>query len=1379
VQIRLLITIFILLLTCLAPSVFGQDIQFSNIKYIVEDGLPHREINTIHKDSKGYLWVGTPQGIARFDGYEFKLFDRLSEGFINQDIWRILEDADGWFWLLPEKPGENIDIWHPDKNILTSFEEKFGGFSDIPECHPMEWIVSSADTSLIAYLDASRLFRFHPNTGVKIIEIRNGSLDLETHCTLLCADDHIWAVSPNNTISKIHPSGMIVQRIVHDQPVEMERAFQNRQLPLIYFQYDEKGNNTSFLLDKEGNSISLGLDFKYPFLIQTERLKGIEKNLIYDREKFFEFSGEQLEKLRDTVYWSDGSIHRAIYFDDDGFLWTGNDFGLEKIHIHNRFFKTYLAQESNRKAIRGIYVDEDHIFINSEHYGPSVINKSSNNRWEPDVGDHRFGYFAIEKLRNGHLISSQHSELLVFNEEFELIDRSPSNRRIWTILELDDGNLLVGAQKGIHIWDTQSKELLPYDSYNAHGILAGAFVTHIERGEDDLLYICSDKGFFIMDEEEGVLSRYGDSEYADLNIGTDVIYHYLKDESGLWLATGGSGLMRINENTENISRSEISYFQREDGLSNNVIYAVYPDNNNNLWLTSDLGLMRFNKDNYEVVSFYKEDGIPNNEFNRLAHFQTENGELYFGGIDGLIRFHPDTLISQSSNRNSTLVLSGISGFDTKLNELVDLNGEYSSTGVLNVHPYQSFVTINASLLNFKEVDKNRYYHRFKDNAADWQWSYDNQLRFDGLKYGEHTLQIRAKDVRGNWSKNELNIKLCVLRPVYLQYWFIALVTLIVSCILYSLFVYRTRSLIKNKERLEYMVQERTEKLRKDQELILEQASKLKNLESLKSRFFANMSHELKTPLSLIMGPLRKLDQDSTALSVSDKKLISTARRNSEKLLNLVDEILDISRLERSEIILDPEPILFKDFLTEKYQAACAMADYKDIIVELHDKTESDSAIMVDRGKLSKIVDNYISNAIKFTRTGGHIKIVANEKEKLFRISVIDDGEGVHKDDLPYIFNRFYRSKYSSNLGESGSGIGLSLVQELAELLGGSVGVESTQGQGSCFYFEFEKIYASSKLKSKNDQISKGGGVESNSKVLIAEDIGDKAAVPNADDSSYEEEKAKILIVEDNPDLRWYLDSILTAQYEVVTKANGKQAIDYLHEAIGDVNDTDYSKGLSFPVKLIITDLRMPVMDGFELIQNLKSHDVLRHIPCIVLTARSSAEARLKALRVGVDDYLIKPFLEEELIARVANRVNNFNERMLLIKEEIKNEDNILAGLGNIAQADSEWLQKVEGLFDKSLSESQLKMDWVASQLHMSERHFQRKLKLLTGLTPSSYQREMRLIKARDMIQTGKFKSVKEVSHAVGISSTKYFSKLFKERFGILPSQYQTKEKGLI
>ena len=551
------------------------------------------------------------------------------------------------------------------------------------------------------------------------------------------------------------------------------------------------------------------------------------------------------------------------------------------------------------------------------------------------------------------------------------------------------------------------------------------------------------------------------------------------------------------------------------------------------------------------------------------------------------------------------------------------------------------------------------------------------------------------------------------------------------------------------------------KLTMQNTLIQKQAEDLQSLDVAKMRFFANISHELRTPLTLILGNISSVVKRN-GLDNKDFTNIKTAQSNAKTLLKLVNEILDLSKLESGKMQLLETTVPFYPFLRRLVSAFESHAERLNIRYQMEYRADQHLRLAVDVDKVTRIVYNLLSNAFKFTSKGGSVKVIVEDKAESIRLTVSDTGRGIHPNDLPHVFNRFYQTQEANAPIDGGTGIGLALCKEFAQVMAGHLSMESTVGSGSQFYFTFPKKEVMGIGKGDNELIEleytdSNNGQDSLPRTTVLENKETNNTQTNGQTHSLAK-TATVLLVEDNAELRAYIADILRGgNLGVLEAENGQTALDMLHHT---------------QPQLIISDIMMPVMDGFQLLETLKASDVWRSIPVVMLTARADIRDKLTALRIGVDDYLIKPFEEDELLARVHNLLNNYQKRQILspaLPESDKADEQTRAT--SVSQEDTAWLQKQEQLLATELANENFSAtDW-AAKIHLSERQLQRKLKELTGLSPYQYLIHLRLTEARNLLEDGSFQTVAEVAYQVGFSNPNAFSRNFQKQFGRLPSTY--------
>ncbi|MBK9103808.1 MAG: response regulator [Saprospiraceae bacterium] len=544
-------------------------------------------------------------------------------------------------------------------------------------------------------------------------------------------------------------------------------------------------------------------------------------------------------------------------------------------------------------------------------------------------------------------------------------------------------------------------------------------------------------------------------------------------------------------------------------------------------------------------------------------------------------------------------------------------------------------------------------------------------------------------------------------------------------------------------------------------LIQEQAEQLKALDAAKSRFFANVSHELRTPLTLLTSPIRSLLKENQ-LTEKQTQLLHMADRSGQQLSQLINEILDLRKLEMGKMNLSPEPTELRTYFQTYFAQFESLAVQKEIDYQLSLSMPEHAMADLDREKCRQILFNLLSNAFKFTPQGGRIEVTVNATDDTLSLAVADNGPGIHPDDLHLLFDRYFQTTRPEKGAEGGTGIGLALCREYVQLFGGHINVQSTLGKGATFTVNFPIALNQTK------QVSVSGEARSDIPELIPND-GYFDANTAADGVIKEEstlshsgmrERPTILLVEDNPELRKYIRLVLEEKYRVVTAVNGQDALMVIanHES-------------GFVPDLILSDLMMPVMDGYQLLERLKSDDKTRHIPVVMLTARAEAQDKLKALRIGVDDYLTKPFDEEELLVRIENLLNNQASRRTAITPDDSTPSTQEVPAAPLMSApDREWLEAFEAYVQKHFAGGTLSVSSLAYEFAMSESTLLRQLKRLTGLTPLQNIQEVRLNEARRLLENRTYNSVAQVASKVGYEDASSFTRVFKQRFGKRPSE---------
>ena len=896
------------------------------------------------------------------------------------------------------------------------------------------------------------------------------------------------------------------------------------------------------------------------------------------------------------------------------------------------------------------------------------------------------------------------------------------------IIEKDKSQLL--------LYDLSTRKATPFEVDGSPLYFPGVVHYLIMDGKETL-WIATNEGLFRVDLVKHQLRQYGESAgFEDHRI---LVIE--KNQQGfIWAGTASRGVHIFDPKQEKV----IKVINNANGLSNNTVVNILEDDEGDVWVGTYDGLTLFQSDGTIITSLNTEDGLSHYEFNRYAHYKDTSGVLYFGTVYGLNIINPP-LLKQGlrASEPSQIYITHLSYYDGKLDQAVNLRNPEETNKTIYLQADQRNLTVNVGMSNYGYSKKNRYAYQLEGINKDWIYiSNDHQINLSNLPAGEYNLIISGIDKNGNWAKEPIILEIKAREFFYKQSWFY--IVLALPFVIFGLlWVQRLR---KEKEKLETEVDKRTIQIRKDKELIEHQASELKQLDQMKSRFFANISHDFRTPLTLITGPAELLEQDE-AISKFPwiKQSLRAIQQNGKKLLRLVDEMLDLAKIESQQINLIEEKVHLQSFCKTIYSSFKAAAQLKHIQFHLNYQIEKDYHLLTDPRRLEKIINNLLGNAFKFTPEQGTIAFhVFSEKHKIL-FEIKDTGQGIPTEDIPRIFDRFFQSDQENTAKSTGSGIGLALAQDLAILMGGSIEVKSQLEKGSTFCLIIPAKEAEHTVSSI---------------LSTTYSLPTQIQSFSTEEGSKNQKTSTILIVEDNLEVQAFVEQLLLSHYHVICKNNGLEALNFLNEG------KDKNK---LSVDFILSDINMPQMNGYEFLEAVKQDKQLRKLPVIMLTAKTKEKSKLKALRMGVDDYLTKPFSPIELLVRIENLLNNHQQRQLeaekaiIVQPEFPSDDN----------ADQQWLKAVEESAILALEKQlDLNTNYLADQHAISARQLSRKVKNLTGLSIGRYIQEVKLQKARHLLEERSKHTIAEVAYASGFKSPSHFSQLFAQRFGKSPSQYQ-------
>jgi len=943
--------------------------------------------------------------------------------------------------------------------------------------------------------------------------------------------------------------------------------------------------------------------------------------------------------------------------------------------------------------------------------------------------------------------------------EFEhiAVEQGGLQGRVFVVLQDSRGFMWFGTADGLIRYDGYEFKVFKHNPDDETSI-SNNFIIAIHEDKSGMLWIGTEGGGLNQyDKATGRFTRYTHRSKDPNSLSNNIVTAVLEDKSGnLWIGTYGGGLNQFDRNSQQFLR-----FTDKQNLLNNVIFDIVQDSNHNLWLNTGKGLSKFNTKSKRFRDYSETPRPQDHEIQPEVSLDGENEEKFSQKTDQLNDFPPDSI--NDNIRLPSVVLTDFQlfnksvpvGLDTSTGRSI-LNKTITETNEIELTYKDNIITFEFAALDFQYPEKNKFAYMLE--GFDREWTYTDASRrfatYTNLDPGEYIFRIKGSNSDGIWNETGTSLKIIVTPPwwetwpVYLLYF------IFVLSLLYGLRHYElNREMWKNQSKLdEVKLKERAE------------------IDQLKSRFFANISHEFRTPLTLILGPLENIKSITSSREI--QKQTTMIKKNASRLLILVNQLLDLSKLDAGKLTLRASPgniVLFVKGIVLFFKS---FADQKDISLTVK-CSNSDIQIYFDRDKMAKILNNLLSNALKFTPEGGKITIHITPAEQNFvEIKIRDTGIGISKDELPKLFNRFYQVDSPKTKEYKGTGIGLALSKELVELHHGSIHVRS-QKEGpdhiGAGWTEFTIKLPGGKEHLKADEVDQIQAVKEGMASAEEEDftrpefsilepneysvIKDAETVELVDWGRYmEEDKILILVVEDHADLRQYIKESLGNNFIIKEAPNGEQGLREARRLIPD---------------LIISDIMMPKMDGNELTRILKQDEKTSHIPIILLTAKSEHESKLESLEIGADDYITKPFDRKELQLRVKNLIDmrkKFQEKYArgdyIPRKEPRKFNNL----------EEKFMTRITEIIENHISEEEFSIEQFAEEMYMSRMQLHRKLRALTGKSASLYIRSFRLLRSRKMIEEGRG-NVSEIAYSVGFSSPAYFTRCFKKEFGIPPSEF--------
>lgn len=1348
-----------------------------------QEGLSSNVTYEVVQDAQGFIWVSTSNGLNRYDGRKVKVFyadEADSTSLESNRLDGLHVDPQGRLWVGTESGV--LHRYHPATESFTRYP--------LPreDNHPpvIERIYGSSDGAIWVAAWQRGLWRLDPATGV-LTNYRHDptdplSLSHDRVLDMLENPDGTLWVAVVGGLNLFEPKTRTAIRYPIPPPTEQGRSFR----PSVVLKVHRDRWGTLWVGTYGG---------LYRFTPKTGAYTPYEPTPpdtstphpyeIYDMHEDhdgylwvgYNDGGIARFDPRTSTFESyihdpliahsipDGGVHSLLQ-DRTGSLWVASDRdGVSRTDLVAQRISYHQAYEGQtgglkRGVVHAVLQDQAGDLWLGGEAGLTRLNRSTGQvqHFTPEAHNLPQGIIT-------HLFQEQNGTLWVTAdgagvarlradgtfERFTFDIRS--DNYVYTMVPALRGGFWVGTFNGLLHWMPTSGTVKAYrsDLINPEA-LPNHFIMVLHENAEGILWIGTEGGLTRLDPERDQLTNYlhDPDDPTSIQFGQINAIH---EEPGqtLWVS-GKNGLSRLDLQTQRFTRFNV----RNQALPANTIYSIQGDEEGSLWLHTDSGILRFARETGTVVDTYVPDivGMPTAMSWDAAH-RTLEGELIFGVLGGFYAFSPKDLAKNTYP--PAVALTELRVVDAvmvpepggRLTEAI------TQADRIRLSYQDRIVSFDFAALHFSKPEANRFSFQLEGFDATWRApTRTASVTYTNLDPGSYTLRVRAANSDGVWSEQAVTVALDIAPPWWETWWFRTLAGLWMVGFLAGAYMWRIRNMQHQTDLLEQQVRERTREIENQRTQLERQARKLLAMDEMKSNFFANTSHELRTPLTLIQGNLEDVIESSThRIDTEGREQLQVAMRQTERLHQLVEQLLDLSRLQSNQMHLHTQYTDVRQFLMDRISAFGSVAQQRGLSL-CFDKNSAPTWIYVDSDKLEKVITNLISNALKFTPAGGEIQVVLADGDvggdglgtgEFVAIQVRDTGEGISPEALPYIFDRFYQADGSITRTREGMGLGLALSKELIDLHGGTIRCESVVGKGTTFTV----LLPRGRVHLADDEI-----VTSAFHEAPPTNTGVGAPLRTAQVSSMpapqvEAQAETVLIVEDNADLRHYLSKHLSNLYRVLEAEHGEVGLQLAQQHRPD---------------LILSDVMMPKMDGVSLLRAIKADPDLATIPVILLTAKVSEADQREGFESEAVHYIAKPFKMKDVKLRIETVLKD-RARMKAAWHQLS----LPSTSPTLENADVAFLDKAQAFVEAHLQDRKLSVASLAAVLYVSERTLRRRLHDLTGLSAAAYIRHIRLTHAKRCLEQQAYKTVAEVAAIVGFSNPHYFSRLYKQTFGALPS----------
>jgi signal transduction histidine kinase/ligand-binding sensor domain-containing protein/DNA-binding response OmpR family regulator len=1356
-----------------APTQF----KFNNVS--IEEGLSNNYVNFITQDHKGFIWIGTGNGLNRFDGMEIITYNHnpIDTASLRGNIINVVfEDNKKNLWI---GTNEGISLYNRGKDNFKQkplYEIGYIPINDIYQDRQGEYWFCANGTGVFHY---SKELEFIEN-----LTHQKGSTNcINSDITTKIIEDHhalLWIASDKGFCSYDRNTRKFTQ-YKHEE--QTENSLTDNSINSLF----EDTQRNLWICTANGlNKLSFSSNKIEHFSFQTNNNKSIPALYVYQvaqdrfnniwavtknglfkrnntKNNFIQFESSNTNE----TYLKTGQITN-IFIDRQDILWFGTTVnGVLYAYSENKTFEynDFICRKLKNISVLSILRDrKGSTWIGTDGYGLYLFKSAGNeyehfssiskNNEKPEgiavlsLFEDKEGYIWIGTYKNGlyKYDNRQGSFIQFLNTPDD--PTSLSNNDVRDITEDDLGNILVATNGGglsIYIRNKNSFVQLRNNPNDYQHSLINDGCTRILADSKGIYWIGTYDGLSKYDPVEQSFINYrhyydDNNQYNSINLSNNWIFSIYEDSKHrIWVGTA-EGLNQLNPEAKSFKQ-----YYKSSGLPDNSINGITGDEQGCIWISTKNGISKFDVDKNRFNNFDYYYGLQGNEFNSGAYYKDALGTVYFGGLSGINIFNPNSIIL--NNYIPPIVITEIkvnnnilsddkkgSSYVKKISDIIGIELSYK----------QNTITIKFASLNYIDSRKNEYAIKLEGFDKDWlNIGAQRIYTYANLKPGKYIIRVKGSNNNNVWNNTGTSLKITIHQPFWNTIWaYLFYILLIVA----ALYFYRVFTIIK---------------ISTKKDLLLEhfKREKSEELNQLKLRFFTNISHEFRTPLTLIMAPVEKMLKSGR----TQKNELLLVHKNARRLLHLINQLLDFRKVESGKLSLEIQKGDIIKFVKQIASAFEVIAEQKQIKLKIY-SSEQALLLWFDHDKMEKIIYNLLSNAFKFTQNNGSIvihidklsgtDILQTGEGEYVQISVSDTGIGIPKEKIENLFTEFYQSHNSDH--DVGSGLGLAFTRELVESHRGKIFVTSELQKGSCFSVVFpmgDKHYSEEQLKGKpgysfpakeiQEMISNEFESSYHDNVLATVDANDTFA-PSAT-------AQVILIVEDNFELRSFMSKSLIPRFRIIEASNGLEAYDLaVHES----------------PDLIISDIMMPEMDGIELCRKIKNNLQTNHISVILLTAKQADESRFEGIKTGADDYIIKPFDVRELMLKIENIIKTrenllkkYHREILLTPKDI-----------TATSADEKFIIDVMGLIETNIKDPDFDLMALASKIGISRSVLYRKMQKLMNQSPNEFVNSIRLKKAARLLKQKRFK-VSDVAYEVGYKDPLYFSKCFKKQFDFTPSEF--------